>query len=64
MVFGRVGAMTVRARTVEELNKVDPEPATQVARGVGVPEPSGPESGPYKLSSPALSLESVNARTG
>ncbi|MFF0086522.1 catalase [Streptomyces canus] len=56
--LGKVGARTVRARTVEHLAKVDGELATQVARGIGVPEPSAGETA-YKLSSPALSLESL-----
>ncbi|GGW94078.1 catalase [Streptomyces lomondensis] len=56
--LGKVGAMTVRARTVEHLAKVDGELAVQVARGVGVPEPSGAGAS-SKLSSPALSLESL-----
>ncbi|MFF7788701.1 catalase [Streptomyces sp. NPDC007991] len=56
--LGKVGAMTVRARTVEHLAKVDGELAVQVARGVGVPEPSAAEAA-SKLASPALSLESL-----
>lgn len=56
--LGKVGARTVRARTVEHLAKVDGELATQVARGIGVPEPTAGETA-YKLSSPALSLESL-----
>lgn len=57
--LGKVGAMTVRARTVEELAKVDGGLAREVARGIGVPEPDGAEPGTYKLASPALSLESL-----
>ncbi|MEV6943466.1 catalase [Streptomyces sp. NPDC051172] len=57
--LGKVGAMTVRARTVEELAKVDGGLAREVARGIGVPEPDGAEPGTYKLTSPALSLESL-----
>jgi catalase len=56
--LGKVGARTVRARTVEHLAKVDGELATRVARGIGVPEPAAGETA-YKLSSPALSLESL-----
>ncbi|MEU9169601.1 catalase [Streptomyces sp. NPDC048420] len=54
--LGKVGAMTVRSRTVDELAKVDSELAAQVAQGVGVPTPSEPET-LYKQVSPALSLE-------
>ncbi len=64
--LGKVGARTVRARTVRELGKVDPELAGRVAQGIGVPEPepesepaTGPGSGSSTLSSPALSLESL-----
>ncbi|MER6423665.1 catalase [Streptomyces sp. NPDC001137] len=57
--LGKVGAMTVRARTVEELAKVDGGLAREVARGIGVPEPDGAEPGTHKLASPALSLESL-----
>ncbi|MGW2568022.1 catalase [Streptomyces sp. NPDC001537] len=57
--LGKVDAMTVRARTVEELAKVDGGLAREVARGIGVPEPDGAEPGTYKLASPALSLESL-----
>ncbi|MEU4464461.1 catalase [Streptomyces sp. NPDC024017] len=56
--LGKVGAMTVRARTVEHLAKVDGELAARVARGIGIPEPSG-AGAPYKQASPALSLESL-----
>jgi catalase len=56
--LGKVEARTVRARTVEHLAKVDGELAHQVALGIGVPAPDGPESA-SKLSSPALSLESL-----
>lgn len=49
--LGKVGARTARARTVEHLAKVDGELATQVARGIGVPEPTAGETA-YKLSSP------------
>ncbi|GAA2471879.1 catalase [Streptomyces longisporus] len=57
--LGKVDAMTVRARTVEQLAKVDGGLAREVARGIGVPEPDGTEPGTYKLTSPALSLESL-----
>ncbi|MPY57300.1 catalase [Streptomyces spongiae] len=57
--LGKVDARTVRVRTVEELGKVDPELASQVARGIGVPEPARNESIAHKLVSPALSLESL-----
>jgi catalase len=56
--LGKVGAREVRARTVEHLAKVNGDLASQVARGIGVPEPSGTETAD-KLSSPALSLESL-----
>ncbi|MCH5670461.1 catalase [Streptomyces gilvus] len=56
--LGKVGAMTVRARTVEQLAKVDGELATAVARGIGVPEPAAQET-PYKQESPALSLDAL-----
>lgn len=57
--LGKVGARTVRTRTVEELVKVDPELATQVAQGIGVPVPERNESVAHKVVSPALSLESL-----
>ncbi|MFJ9905931.1 catalase [Streptomyces sp. NPDC101152] len=56
--LGKVQAVTVRARTVEQLAKVDGELAAAVARGVGVPEPAAQET-PYKQESPALSLEAL-----
>ncbi|MBR8638762.1 catalase [Streptomyces tuirus] len=56
--LGKVGARTVRARTVEHLAEVDGELAARVAQGIGVPEPSG-AGAPYKQASPALSLESL-----
>jgi catalase len=56
--LGKVGSMTVRARTVEHLAKVNADLATQVARGVGVPDPSAAVASD-KQSSPALSLESL-----
>lgn len=56
--LGKVGAKEVRARTVEHLAQVNGDLASQVARGIGVPEPSGTETAD-KLSSPALSLESL-----
>ncbi|MFD5477184.1 catalase [Streptomyces hawaiiensis] len=56
--LGKVGAVTVRARTVEHLAKVDGELAARVARGVGIPEPTGAPA-PSKQASPALSLESL-----
>ncbi|CAM5536087.1 catalase [Streptomyces aurantiogriseus] len=56
--LGKVDARTVRARTVEHLAKVDGELAVEVARGIGVPEPEATETA-SKLSSPALSLESL-----
>ncbi|MBT2418710.1 catalase [Streptomyces sp. ISL-22] len=56
--LGKVGAMSVRARTVEHLAKVNGGLATEVARGIGVPEPSATQAAD-KLSSPALSLESL-----
>ncbi|KUL43565.1 hypothetical protein ADL12_07380 [Streptomyces regalis] len=56
--LGKVGAKAVRTRTVEHLAKVNGELAVEVARGIGVPEPSGTQAAD-KLSSPALSLESL-----
>ncbi|MFD9116935.1 catalase [Streptomyces bottropensis] len=56
--LGKVGALTVRARTVEQLAKVDPRLAAEVAKGIGVPTPTDTEPPAYKLTSPALSLES------
>lgn len=56
--LGKVDARTVRARTVEQLAQVDGELAAEVARGIGVPEPSGARAAD-KPSSPALSLESL-----
>lgn len=56
--LGKVDAMTVRARTVEQLARVDGELAAAVARGIGVPEPAAQET-PYKRESPALSLEAL-----
>jgi catalase len=56
--LGKVASREVRARTVAELAKVDQELATEVARGVGVPEPAG-EPVTHKHVSPALSIESV-----
>ncbi|WP_372343506.1 catalase [Streptomyces sp. KL116D] len=56
--LGKVGALAVRARTVDELSNVDLELAREVARGIGVPVPQGgAEPGRYKSASPALSLE-------
>ncbi|CAL9605823.1 catalase [Streptomyces sp. enrichment culture] len=56
--LGKVEARAVRARTVEQLAKVDGELADQVARGIGVPEPTAAVSA-SELSSPALSLEAL-----
>ncbi|MFF7948493.1 catalase [Streptomyces griseorubiginosus] len=61
--LGKVDARAVRARTVEQLAKVNGELATEVARGIGVPLPSGPAAEAAeaaeasKAASPALSLE-------
>ncbi|MGP3770588.1 catalase [Streptomyces sp. SDT5-1] len=58
--LGKVNALAVRARTVEELTHVNTELAQEVARGVGVPVPDGgQEPGPHKSASPALSLEAL-----
>ncbi|MDQ1049821.1 catalase [Streptomyces sp. V4I2] len=57
--LGKVDARTVRSRTVEQLAKVDRDLAAEVARGIGVPEPSSAPAETSKLSSPALSLESL-----
>ncbi|CAM5352780.1 catalase [Streptomyces griseorubiginosus] len=61
--LGKVDARAVRALTVEQLAKVNGELATEVARGIGVPLPSGPAAEAAeateasKSASPALSLE-------
>ncbi|MDT9695421.1 catalase [Streptomyces sp. P17] len=57
--LGKVGTMAVRTRTVEQLAKVNGELASEVARGIGVPEPSGATEATNKVLSPALSLESL-----
>ncbi|WP_055701995.1 catalase [Streptomyces silaceus] len=57
--LGKVGAVSVRERTVTELNRVDHELAAAVAAGVGVPAPSATRAGSYKQTSPALSLRNV-----
>ncbi|NGO71655.1 catalase [Streptomyces boncukensis] len=57
--LGKVGAMSVRERTVEELNHVDHGLAAAVAEGIGVVAPEiGADRRPDVLS-PALSLESL-----
>ena len=53
--LGKVDAMAVRQRTVNELNKVDHALAVAVAQGVGVGEPPEQGAGSYKLASPAVS---------
>ncbi|AYC37475.1 catalase [Streptomyces griseorubiginosus] len=61
--LGKVDARAVRARTVEQLAKVNGELATEVARGIGVPQPTEPAAEAAeaaeasKSASPALSLE-------
>ncbi|ATL31879.1 catalase [Streptomyces formicae] len=62
--LGKVGAMSVRERTVSELNKVDHELAVEVGTGVGVPVPPDSEAGSYKLASPALSLRGLGGDHG
>ncbi|MFE0250847.1 catalase [Streptomyces sp. NPDC059010] len=57
--LGKVGAMAVRARTVEQLAHVNGDLAVAVARGVGVPDPSTAQAAD-KQASPALSLESLH----
>ncbi|MFC7303330.1 catalase [Streptomyces monticola] len=57
--LGKVTALAVRQRTVDELNHVDHELAVQVARGVGAQEPPEAGAGAYKPASPALSLDSL-----
>ncbi|MFI1358596.1 catalase [Streptomyces sp. NPDC020898] len=58
--LGKVGALTVRSRTVEQLAGIDPELAAEVARGIGVPEPPrAAGAGAGKTVSPALSLEAL-----
>jgi catalase len=56
--LGKVGAKEVRQRTVDELNHVDHGLAVAVAQGIGAEEPSESEAGSYKLTSPAVSIES------
>ncbi|MER5434464.1 catalase [Streptomyces sp. NPDC002588] len=57
--LGKVETREIRSRTVEQLAHVDGGLATQVARGIGVAEPSGAAEAASKLSTPALSLESL-----
>ncbi len=58
--LGKVGALAVRSRTVEQLAGIDPELAAEVARGIGVPEPPrAAGAGAGKTVSPALSLEAL-----
>ncbi|MFD6043439.1 catalase [Streptomyces koyangensis] len=54
--LGKVNAMPVRERTVEQLAHVDHELATAVAEGIGVAAPARQET-PSPQSSPALSFE-------
>ncbi|MFJ9419414.1 catalase [Streptomyces sp. NPDC101227] len=55
--LGKVNAMQVRERTVEQLAKVDHDLAKAVADGIGVAEPPNSGEAPRPNSSPALSLE-------
>ncbi|MFI7500044.1 catalase [Streptomyces sp. NPDC049687] len=57
--LGKVETREIRVRTVEQLARVDGGLARQVAGGIGVAEPSGGMETASKLSSPALSLESL-----
>ncbi|MEU6064617.1 catalase [Streptomyces sp. NPDC047082] len=57
--LGKVTSRAIRGRTVEQLARVDRDLATQVARGIGVAEPSAEAGAATKLSSPALSMESM-----
>ncbi|MGA4838692.1 catalase [Streptomyces sp. G45] len=55
--LGKVGALTVRSRTVAELARVDHALAAAVAEGIGVPAPEAGADEPRKTAvSPALSL--------
>ncbi|MEU3385146.1 catalase [Streptomyces albidoflavus] len=54
--LGKVNAMPVRERTVEQLAHVDHELATAVAEGIGVAAPARQET-PSPQPSPALSFE-------
>ncbi|MFE1145985.1 catalase [Streptomyces albidoflavus] len=54
--LGKVGAMPVRERTVEQLAHVDHELATAVAEGIGVAAPARQET-PSPQPSPALSFQ-------
>ncbi|WAC95958.1 catalase [Streptomyces sp. NA13] len=54
--LGKVGAVPVRERTVEQLARVDHELATAVAEGIGVAAPARQET-PSPQPSPALSFE-------
>lgn len=54
--LGKVGAVPVRERTVEQLAHVDHELATAVAEGIGVAAPARQET-PSPQPSPALSFE-------
>lgn len=58
--LGKVGTRQVRARTVEQLARVDSELASQVARGIGVPEPSDGTGAASKQSSASLSIEALS----
>lgn len=58
--LGKVETPDVRARTVEQLARVDSELASAVARGIGVPEPSDGTGTASKQSSPALSIEALS----
>ncbi|NGN68860.1 catalase [Streptomyces sp. A7024] len=53
--LGKVGAVMVRERTVQELGKVDHDLAAGVAKGLGLPEPPRSAAGDHKHASPALS---------
>ncbi|WEO93109.1 catalase [Streptomyces sp. FXJ1.172] len=58
--LGKVGPQNVRARTIGQLSQVDAELASQVARGIGVPEPQDGTGAASKQSSPALSIEALS----
>ncbi|MFJ8110612.1 catalase [Streptomyces sp. NPDC096132] len=57
--LGKVETREIRTRTVGQLGHVDADLAREVARGIGVTEPSGATETASKQSSPALSLESL-----
>ncbi|UGY94386.1 catalase [Streptomyces gobiensis] len=57
--LGKVGSVSIRERTVQELSNVDEGLAGSVAEGIGVARPEQPAVQHHKLCSPALSQESL-----